>query len=103
MLTYNWVMLTRRSQRPSLQDVLAGVTFLGIAAGLARSVVTAPRYGVSTTPGWLVVMVVLIPAAIGAAYGCMADGWRGCWRLSLLGVATGVAFFVVWALMKGSQ
>lgn len=93
----------RSTPQRTTQDLLAAVTFVGIAAGLYRAAVNADSYGISLSPGWLVVIVMLVPAAIGAAYGSLAHGWRRSWRLARLAVATGIGFYLVWALLRSVQ
>lgn len=90
-------------RRLTLQDLLAGITCIGIAAGLLRVatlyvLAIPPSHGNSPYPPdawrWLALAsLLLVPAPMGAAIGCFAHGWRHGCRIALwIGVLALLSF-----------
>ena len=75
--------------RLSLQDLLAAVTFAGLAIGLVRFMFFTTSGRVQTAADQYTALFALLglPAAIGAAVGCLAIGWRRCWEGAIWGIA----------------
>jgi hypothetical protein len=86
-------------QRLTLQDVLAGITCIGVAAGLVRFIALSAAATSDPSPlvcGFVMAGLVLVPAMVGAATACFALGWRRARQ-----VAIGFAVFA-WLFFLGT-
>jgi hypothetical protein len=74
------------AKRKTVQDLLAGVTFVGLALGLIRFLALREQLPNSVFYDGLAIgcWMFALPASIGLAVGCFVAGWRGAWRYALI-------------------
>lgn len=99
--------MNRPNYRLTVQDVLTASTLFATAAGAAKFThaigmweVGAPGPSDNMVALGIAAWFLVLPAALGAAFGCLVSGWRGCWRLALLSM---FVWFIGSCLIPGME
>ncbi|MFO0900144.1 MAG: hypothetical protein U0836_22140 [Pirellulales bacterium] len=82
-------------------DLLAAIACSGLATVALRFLAAHPRGFMQPREVGLAMLfwMLVLPAAVGAAVGCLASGWRRCWRLLLVSVVAWL--LLIWLLTSG--